>query len=249
MFRKNLVVASIALVMSMPALAEEEAECLQDCGGKWSSSLELGYVSVSGNTETNSFNGRFAVSYEIDKWRHAGFIATQTSSSEDAAGVKTEAEKYTAQAKSDYKYTDNAYAFGVIDYDNTRDSGFDYQASYAIGVGYRFIESDEHVLDGEFGFGVRESKIEATGQSNSESIARLAGSYLWNISKTAKFEQKLSTEIGEDNTISKSYSGISANIKEDLALKFSYTAKHQSDVPAGNEKLETITAVTVVYNF
>jgi len=229
--------------------AETVKDCEEECAGQWTSSIELGYVAVSGNTETSTFNGRFALSYELEKWRHAGFIATQTSSSEDSNNVKTDAEKLTAQVKSDYQYSESAYAFGIVDYDDTKNSGFDYQASYAFGAGYRFIKNEKHSLDGELGIGSRQSKIELTGVSNQESISRLAGLYKWQISKNSNFEQKLSTEVGDDNTVSKSYSGLSANIIENLALKVSYTVKHQSDVPEGNEERETVTSFTAVYTF
>jgi len=236
--------------------AEDEqaaADCSEDengCKSKWKSSVEFGYVAVSGNTDTTSVNGRFELGYEVEKWRHGGFIASQTTTTEDRlTGVQTDAEKYTAQVKSDYKYSDSAYAFGIADYDNTKDSGFDYQISYALGAGYRFIEQKAHQLDAEMGIGVRDSKTELTSESNSESIVRLAGLYKWQISKNSTFEQQLSTEVGDDNTISRTYTGVTANIIESLALKVSYTAKRQTEVPVGNEKLETITSFTVVYTF
>lgn len=237
--------------MGKPASSEDSSvQCSEDCVGKWDSSIEFGYVAVSGNTETTSLNGRLAISYEIEKWRHAGFIASQTSTSEDQlTGVETDAEKYTAQLKSDYKYSVSAYAFGIGDYDNTKDSGFDYQLSVAFGAGYRLINRKAHTYDAELGLGSRKSKTELTAETNNEAIMRIAGLYKWQITKNSNFENRLSSEIGEDNTVSKIYLGVSANISDDLALKVSHSAKHQSDVPAGNEKLETVTSFTVVYNF
>jgi putative salt-induced outer membrane protein len=245
----SLVIASAIFLQSTSLYAEEVSTT--DAEATWDASVELGYVSVSGNTDTDTFNGRFSLSYEIEKWLHSGFITTQTSSSENnLTAVQSSAEKYTAQAKTEYKYSDKAYSFGIFDYDKTKGSGFDYQYSYAVGVGYNFIKNKIHKLDGEIGFGSRESKTEIDPfVTNQETITRLAGSYSYKISKTSKLEQKLSSEIGEDNSISKSYTGLSANILENLAMKVSYTAKHQSEVPEGNEELETVTSFTVVYTF
>ena len=78
---------------------------------------------------------------------------------------------------------------------------------------------------------------------------RLAANYTADITEHSKFEQKFSVESGNENTVSKSYTGLSANIAENLALKISLTATHQSDVREGSEELDTITAVTVVFNF
>ena len=86
-------------------------------------------------------------------------------------------------------------------------------------------------------------------ESIGETIARLAGKYVWKITKTSKFEQKLSVDIGDESTVTKSYTGVSANIDENLALKLSLTATHQSEVREGAEELDTVTAVTIVYSF
>lgn len=249
-----------------PSADEANAECEADgsCESKWDASIEFGYVAVSGNKETDSLNGRFSLNYEIEKWRHGGYLATQSSSSDDKINnVQTDARKLNAQIKSDYKYSDKAYAFGILDYDDTQDSGFDYQSSVAFGGGYSFIKNDVHSLDAELGFGTRKSRTtyqpddpntpnvneEVLSVSNSESISRVAGLYKWKISKTSDFEQKLSVEIGEDNDVTKSESSLSAKIVEDLALKVSYSMKHQSEVPVGNEDTETVSSFTVVYTF
>jgi putative salt-induced outer membrane protein len=232
------------------ATSDASAECTANCPGEWTSSVEFGFVKVSGNTDTDSFNGRFSLGYEKDKWRHAGFFATQDSSTVDnIANTETDAKKITAQAKSDYRYTKSAYAFGIVDYDQTKDSGFDHQTSYVMGAGYQIIDSKTHKLAGELGFGIRDSQEELTGDKDSESISRIAGLYKWKISKTANFEQGISTEIGDENTITKSTSSLSANILEGLALKVSYSFKNQSKVPDGNVKKESVTSFTVVYSF
>lgn len=269
---KKLLLVSCVAWASQPIMADDflrykpadssstATDCSQTeegCEGKWDGSIEFGFVAVTGNQDTESLNARLALQYEREKWRHQGFVSTVTSSSEESDGaggvIETDAEKITAQLKSDYKYSERAYAFGILDYDDTKDSGFEYQASLAFGMGYSFIKDDTHTLDGELGVGSRVSKTEATdtvpSDSNTETISRLAGIYKYKISENSEFEQKLSTEIGDDNTISKSYSGLSANVMENLALKMSYQLKHQSDVPPGNEKTETITSFTVVYSF
>lgn len=246
--------------MYSPAESDSsQADCEateEGCDGKWESSVEFGYVAITGNQDSTSLNARFALAYEIKEWRHEGNLAiVESSTEEEISGtvVETKAEKFTAQAKTDYKFSEKGYAFGILDYDETKDSGFDYQTSFAAGMGYTFIKDEEHTLDGELGFGSRSSKTEATdvlpSDTNTETITRLAGKYVWQISENSQFEQKLSTEIGEDNTITKSYSGLSANVMENLALKLSYSIKDQTDVPPGNEETETTTAFTVVYTF
>jgi putative salt-induced outer membrane protein YdiY len=104
------------------------------------------------------------------------------------------------------------------------------QFSYSVGPGYSFAETNE-------------------GEEQNSLIVRAALDYQWKISDTANFKQLLSTEVGEDNTKSRSESSVSAQISGGLSLKVSLTLDHNSDVAVYIKKLETQTAVTLVYSF
>jgi len=222
---------------------------------KWKSNVEFGYVATSGNTETTSINSGIAVIYEAEHWRHSIDIKTIFGSAENETSeqVETNAERYFIQGKSDYKYSDSAYAFILANYDDDRFSENDYQVSTSVGRGFSFVVGEKSNLDLELGGGYRETKKKATltleEEIVTETIFRVAGSFTWEITENSKFEQKVSTEVGGDNTVTKSYTGLAANVAEDLALKLSVTATHQSDVRIDTDKLDTLTAFTLVYNF
>ena len=81
-------------------------------------------------------------------------------------------------------------------------------------------------------------------------ILRVAGSLNWKISENSRFSALLSSEVGEDNTKSKAEFSVSANINSALAMKVSLGANHNSHVSDESiEKLDTETAVTLVYSF
>jgi len=231
------------------------AENTDENEGVWKSNVEFGYVSTSGNTETTSVNGGFSISYEEEHWRHAVDIKTIFGSAEDSvtSEVETNAEKYFIEGKTDYKYSKESYAFVLANFENDRFSDNDYQTSFSAGRGHDFLLSETSSLKLEVGVGYRETKkksdLNLVENSIGETIFRIAGNYSWDITKTSKFEQKISSDIGDDNTVTKSYTGLSANVAENLALKLSITATHQSDVSVETEKLDTITAFTLVYNF
>jgi len=241
----------IVFTSGQTVIAEETAPAEPS----WKASVEFGYVATSGNTETTSINSGFSVVYEEQVWRHALDIKTIFGSAEDSSTseVETNAEKYFVEGKTDYKYSDSSYAFVLANYEDDRFSDNDYQSSIAAGRGYQFTTSEASTLNLEIGIGYRETRKKATlllpEESIGETIVRLGGDYVWQITENSKFEQKLSADIGDDATVTKSYTGLSANIVENLALKVSITATHQSEVRADAEKLDTVTAVTVVYNF
>ena len=52
------------------ALAEEKKA--EEEKSPWTSSVELGFIRTTGNTETQNIAGKADVVYEVDKWRHTG---------------------------------------------------------------------------------------------------------------------------------------------------------------------------------
>ena len=73
--------------------------------------------------------------------------------------------------------------------------------------------------------------------------------YKWQFSETAAFEQTFVLEAGEDNTFLESKSSVSATLVGALSLVASYTVRNNSDVPAGTEKTDTQTAISLEYGF
>ncbi len=207
-------------------------------------SVELGYLASSGNSETTSLNGKLVLEYEVEKWRH-GFLAQAIRATTDDLLTS---ERYQASAKSDYKFTEYNYFFGVVNYDRDEFSGFTRRTSEALGYGRRIMETEKHVLDAELGVGARQTTL-VDGTEQNDNIARFGMNYNWTISDTSSFSQTLAVESGDLNTYSESVTAVTANLMSQLALKVSYTIKRNSDVPVGVENTDTYTAVSVLYSF
>ena len=96
--------------------------------------------------------------------------------------------------------------------------------------------------------GAKQSTL-AGGTDVDDAIIRGGLNYLLHISETSEFEQRLITEIGDENTYTESVTALRARIIGELAIVLSYTIKNNSDVPAGIEKTDTFTAISVEYAF
>ena len=242
-----LVLAGL-LVATSNVFAEEEGKSEEK--SPWTSSVELGFIRTTGNTETQTLAGKADVVYEVDKWRHTGHAEGYgaEAKNQDTGENEVSAERYQLLGKSDYKFTERDYAYGLIRLNKDRFSGFEYDHIVSLGYGRKAIKRDNMELDLEIGPGERFFKVDG-GQADEEAVLRLAANYWWQITDASKFTQLLSTDIGEEITSSESITGIQANINKTLALKFTYTVRHKTKVPAGNEKTDTETAMTLVYNF
>jgi putative salt-induced outer membrane protein len=240
----------VMTMVSPKAFAEEaSAETAKaEKTDSYKGNMELGYVNTSGNTETQSLNAKAKVEASYDKWRQTLQLEALNSSDGDV----TTSERYTAFMKSDYRFSKRDYAFGLLNYENDRFSGYDYRTSIALGYGRRVIDTKPLWLELEGGPGYRFSKLSDSGDQDAnqdEAVLRLAGNFGWQFSESALFEQDLSTEIGEDATISKSVSALSLQVIGSLAMKLSYTYRYVTEVPVGVQKKDTNTSVTLVYKF
>ena len=231
------------LIVAAPVQAHDEEE---DTGpvGPWSGSVRLGYLGTTGNTETTNMSGAFDIEYALEKWTHK-FGVSAIQASEDK---ETTAEAYVAGWKSERSLSDVNFLFGRLDWRKDRFSGYDQQFSQTVGYGHKLIDNDKHSLNSELGFGARQSDL-STGESQSESIVTGGLYYKWAFSETAEFTQDLLIEAGDENTYTMAKSALTATLIGDLALVVSYTIKNNSDVPLGNEKTDTFTALSLEYGF
>ena len=227
------------MLFSTPLIAADETT-----PSNWKGEAELGFISTSGNTETETLNAKAKVINERDKWKHT-FRAEATKASDN--GVVT-AQRNFISAKTDYKYNNRSYSFVLLQYEDDRFSGYDYQASLIVGYGHKFIKTGRLTLDAEAGVGTRQSELDS-GDKMDEGILYAGMEVDWKIGKTSSFNEKLTVEAGEDATTTKSVSALKAKINSKLASKITYTIKHVSEVPVDVEKTDRELAVTLVYSF
>ncbi len=232
---------SLALAGSIAVMG---AASVQAAEASWSGEAELGIVATSGNTETQTINAKAKAENERDQWRHKLALEALNTDS----GGSTTAERYNFSGQSNFKLSERQFLFGVVTYENDRFSGYDSRTTEALGYGARVVEQESLKLDIEAGLGARQSKL-SLGGTESEGLIHLAGNLAWEVSKTSSFTQELVSDIGEDSTVTKSVTALKTQVNGSLAMKLSYTLKNTSEVPAGKEKTDTETAVTLVYGF
>ena len=228
--------------------SSEEAKKAEE--SSWKGDVQIGYVMSSGNTESTNLNGKFNIETTADEWRHLlSAIAFSSSSNK-----QTTAERYKLHYQAERKFTDKSYFFGNVSYEDDRFSGYDYRSTLSAGYGLRLYDENKMTLDTEYGAGYRQSQLTmdpVTGNSISESEAMLtfAAKYLWQIEEDRSLMSNLTVEAGEETTITNFELGFVTMIAGDLSLKASYSARHTNVVPAGKEKLDTITSLNLLYAF
>jgi putative salt-induced outer membrane protein YdiY len=238
---KNLLIL-LGLCAAGNAFAADEVEPFSMDG-------EFGFIATTGNTETTSIKGRLSAHQELPHWSNDYTIEALYKKDEISGVEQTTAQKYFLSAQGNYKLENPDHRlFGFASYEDDRFSSFNYQATLASGWSQKMWEDETSQFSYSVGPGYSFAETNEDEEQNSL-IVRAALDYQWKISDTANFKQLLSTEVGEDNTKSRSESSVSAQISGGLSLKISLTLDHNSDVAVDIKKLETQTAVTLVYSF
>ena len=239
---RNAALAAILVLFSGAAYSQAGSAAAEE--SPWAGSVSLGFLSTSGNTNTTSYNTSFGVSYATNKWTHALNAAANGADESDTVT----AEAYQADWKSSYDISENNYLFGLVAWRKDRFSGVTEQLSESIGYGRRIIDTPAHLLNAEIGAGYRNADL-SDNTSESGAIGRFGLDYKWIFSETSNFEQIIAVEAGSDNTYVESISAVRARLLGDFAIVFSYTVRHNTDVPVGSEKTDKLTAISLELAF
>lgn len=210
---------------------------------------EFGYIATTGNTETTSIKGKLSAHHELTQWSNDYTLEALYKKDEIDNVEQTTAQKYFLSGQGNYKLENPDHRlFGFASYEDDKFSSFDYQATLAVGWSQKMWEDDTSQFSYSIGPGYSFAET-SEGEKQNGMIVRAAFDYQWKISDTAQFKQLLSTEVGSDNTKSKSETSVSAQISGGLSLKVSLILDHNSDVADDIDNLDTQTAVTLVYSF
>jgi len=241
----KIVSALLFILMICPFAAAEEEKNFAGSG-------EVGLLMTTGNSETDSVNAKAGLKYESGHLLGVINLAALYSSEEvEENGIKEDkvsAEKYNYAAKAGYKFTAADYVFVSGDYEDDRFSGYDYRTTYSAGYGRKLINTDTAKLDIEVGPGYRYDKLEG-GETEDEAVFRGYAMFNYKFSDAVSFQQNVTVVAGSDNTNTKSVTALKSQIIGALSMKAAFTMDHDSHVPAGKEKTDTETALTLVYDF
>jgi putative salt-induced outer membrane protein len=210
---------------------------------------EFGFIATTGNTETTSIKGKLSAHQELTQWSNDFIVETLYKKDEVNDVEQTTAQKYFLSGQGNFKLENPDHRlFGFTSYEDDRFSSYNYQATLASGWSQKMWEDDASKFSYSVGPGYSFAQTNE-GVDQNELIVRAALNYQWKISDTAIFKQLLSTEVGSDNTKSKSETSLSAQLSGDLSLKVSLILDHNSNVADDIDNLDTQTAVTLVYSF
>ena len=205
---------------------------------------ELGFVTSSGNSDTQTINAKLKLTSENKGWAHQANVTAFN----NASGGSTTAEKYAVALQTDKKLDERSSIYVIATHEEDHFSGFDYQTTFGVGYGYKLIDNDERSLTLELGPGYRINAV-TDGDKQDEVTLRFGEIYSWQFSDTAEFNQHLTIEGGNENTITNFGVSVKSSLMGSLALKVGVDLKITDKVPADRDDTDTETYATVSYSF
>lgn len=206
---------------------------------------ELGLLYSTGNSETETFNSAFNLTWEEGPWLNES-TASFVYGRDDGT---TNSNRFVAANRTNYSFSEKSYFFGALRYDRDRFSAFSYQGTLAFGAGRHLLDNERHRLSVEAGPGFRVAERRDTDETENEAILRGMADYAWTISENTELTNRLLVETGSDNTFAENTLGLTVAINTRLALKAGVSVRHNTDVDPGREKTDTLTTMNLVYNF
>lgn len=250
----------LACALSLPAAAGASVSSTAGSGPTGlSAELEVAWSRIEGNSESTSQMIRGEVVRDGVAWRHLleaeGVNAKATEEGSDES-VRT-AERYFGAYKIDRKLgtSKENYLFNVFTYEKDNFSGYQYQASYALGIGRQWMNTERQTLDTELGPGYQVFCLEPeTGYSDcadreESPILRVALRYRLALSQSATFREQASAEVTDNQVVSRLETSLTSMLNDRLALRVLHLLKHNSAPAAGKKKTDSELSVSLVYTF
>lgn len=241
-------------VKAAEAAAKTEAICTAGLLENWSGKGEFGAFRATGNTSNTGITAGLTAERQGIDWRHrlTGRIDFQR-----ANGVTTR-EQFLARYEPNFNLSDHVYVYALGQYERDRFQGFSARYAVSGGIGYQVLKANDIKLSVKGGPAYRVTEF-TDGRSESR-IAGLVGvDFDWNITKRLTLTQDTNAVaetggsaiaiIDSRNTTLDLVTGLNAAISSKLSARFSYAVEYDSNPPPGAVQTDTLSRVTLIYDF
>lgn len=239
------------------AVAVHAADAPPSPEGRWHGSAQAGLVISTGTADTTAANAKLDLARTDGPWTNSVYLNGIYSKSNGVLAGESIEGRY----KLDRKITDRLFWFGSADLMRDRFSGFNYQATLAGGIGYKFIDSGATKLDGFVGVGYQRLQpqvlvlnpagevIERTNLASQGDAVGTAGlDFEHHFSKSTALTDKLLVTSGSLNTSIANDLALTVAMNDRLALSLGYGIRNNTKPAPGVKKLNTLTTANFVYN-
>lgn len=236
------------------AKAKEEAIRAAGLFDNWSGKGEFGAFQATGNSDNTGITTGLTISRQGIDWRH---ILTGRVDYQRANGVTTR-EQFLARYEPNVKVSERFYAYALAQYERDQIQGFEGRYAVSGGFGFQALKRDEVQLSFKAGPAYRVTEF-VDGRNESRIAGLIGIDFDWNITDKLKLTQDTNAVaetggsavaiIDSRNTTIDIITGLDAAIARKLKARFSYAVEYDSNPPPGAVQTDTLSRVTLIYDF
>lgn len=220
---------------------------------KSSARAEAGAIVARGNSDNESFNAKFDVAREWVSWKQAfGASAVYAADTEGATG-----QRWDVHGQTDYKFHSQGFSFASARYEEDRFSGFEYQSSFGLGLGWRFYDDPRTKLIAQVGLGYGHLRTRASlaedevtvipGEEQDDLVQQAKFEFERGLNHNTRLLNELLVETGVDNTAVRNDLSLQVRIMDSLALAVGYSVRYNTHPPEEFDTTDTLSTLNLVY--
>lgn len=239
----------LALAAATPAPAStpastQQAEAPAAPSPPWKGKGELGGYYATGNSDYFGLSAGIALKREDPVWRH---VVTAQADYQENDGTRTR-ERYLLSYQPNYRFNPRTYIYGLTQYEHDRFLGYDSRYALSAGIGYRTDGGKPLTVELETGPAYRFTRF-VDGGSESTPAGRGSISVEWKLAPALTFNQNAAVYVDTLNSTINGTSALNARLLGPLSARLSYNVQYESRPPSGRQTTDTLSRVSLVYDF
>ena len=237
------------------AEAAKEAE-IRSAGlfDNWTGKGELGGFRATGNSSNSGVTAGLSLQRNGIDWTHKINVRADYQRNN---GV-TSREQYFAAYETNYNVSDRLFVYGLAQYERDRFQGFSARYAVSGGLGYQIIDEPSIQLSAKAGPAYRVTEF-VDGTSESRLAALLGIDFDWTITDRLKLTHDTNAVaetggtataiIDSSNTSINLVTGLNAKVSDRVSARLSYAIEYDSNPPLGAVQTDTLSRITLIYDF
>ena len=251
---RDRVEAKLAIEEQQKKLEQEEAIRTAGIFENWNGKGELGAFRSTGNAENTGVTAALSLTREGINWRHK---LIGRADYQESNGITTR-EQYFASYEPNVRISDDLYAYALGQYEGDRFQGFSARYALSGGIGYKIVDRPDLKLSAKAGPAYRVTRF-LDGRSESRIAGLLGVDFDWNITDRLQLTHDTNAVaetggtavviVDSRNTSLNLATGLNAKISNRVSARVSYTIEYDSNPPPGAVQTDTLSRVTLIYDF
>lgn len=246
---RRFVLPCLCAGLSISASAAAQTASRPDAA--WRGSLGAGVSQATGNNESLTAAVNTDVVRQTQNDKITAYLQDLYARRESAGVRELAASLFRTGGRYDRDFSDLSYGFAGFDVEKNKLADLRWRYAPSVGAGLHIRKTESFAFDVFGGYSYNREEL-YSGTTRSFNEALFGEETTNNFSADASFRQRLAvypnlTDSGEYRVVFET--GLTAPVVDRLSLKLSYSARYQSNPPAGVQKRDTLLYTGLQYTW